>query len=100
VLRRQLMRLQPSGAVVLAEGSGWAALLPGVPVAGDGDSLDDAIDDLVDGLREYAEDWSDHLLDAPNHRDHWALVQLVELSTDAQLREWVLATEPAPAATR
>lgn len=39
-------------------------------------------------LREYAEDWEDHLKDAPNHADAWALVQLVKLSTDDELRDW------------
>jgi len=93
VLRRQLLRLQPSHAVVVAEGGGWAALLPGLPVHGDGETLDDALDDLIDALRDYAADWNDRLLEAPNHRDNWPLVQLVELSTDEQLRDWVLASE-------
>lgn len=91
VLRRQLLRLQPSHAAVVAEGGGWSALLPGLPVHGDGETLDDALDDLTDALRDYAEDWNDHLLEAPNHRDNWPLVQLVELSTDEQLRAWILA---------
>lgn len=104
VLRRQLLRLQPSHAAVVAEGGGWSALLPGLPVHGDGETLDDALDDLTEALREYAEDWNDHLLEAPNHRDNWPLVQLVELSTDEQLRVWILAgggaagTQPAPTA--
>ena len=25
---------------------------------------------MVDALREYAEDWQDHLLGAPDHRDN------------------------------
>lgn len=98
VLRRQLARLRPSNAVVVAEGGGWAALVPGVPVAGDGSTLDEAVSDLVDALREYADDWNDHLVDAANHRDNWALVQLVELSTDEQLRDWILTAEPAEVA--
>ena len=82
--------LRPSGAVVAAEAGGWSAFLPGVPVAGQGDHLDDALDDLIDALRDYATDWNERLLDAPNHRDHWALVALVELSDDTQLRGWIL----------
>lgn len=97
VLRRQLQRLQPSRAVVVAEGGGWAALLPDLPVHGDGRTLDEAVDDLVEALREYAEDWNDHLLEAPNHRDSWPLVQLVELSTDQQLRDWLLASDSSTA---
>jgi hypothetical protein len=45
---------------------------------------------MVDALREYAEDWQDHLLNAPNHRDNWALVQLVSLSENDQLKKWLV----------
>lgn len=102
ILRPQLARLLPSRAVVAAEGGGWSAFLAGVPVSGEGTSLDAAIGDLIDALRDYAADWNDHLLDAPNHRQHWALVTLVELSDDGELRHWILADEPdsAPAPTR
>jgi hypothetical protein len=44
---------------------------------------------MAGALREYAEDWQDRLLHAPNHRDNWALVQLITLSSDEQLREWL-----------
>lgn len=89
-LAQDLRRLLPSQAVVVAEGGGWAAYIPGVPVHGDADTLDDAIDDLIDGLREYAEDWNDHLHTTPNHAQHRSLVELVELSDDEQLRDWLL----------
>lgn len=45
---------------------------------------------MIDALREYADDWQDRLLDAPNHREHWGLVQLVSLSNDEQLRDWLI----------
>ncbi|MBK5224692.1 MAG: prevent-host-death protein [Acidimicrobiia bacterium] len=96
MLRTQLEALRPSHAVVAAEGGGWSAFVPDAPVAGEGDTIDAALDDLIDALREYATDWNEHLLDAPNHREQWALVMLVELSDDDQLREWILATGPAP----
>jgi hypothetical protein len=44
---------------------------------------------MVEALREYAQDWQDRLLNAPNHRENWGLVQLVELSTDEELRTWL-----------
>jgi predicted RNase H-like HicB family nuclease len=91
-LRGALVRLVPARAEVVAEDGGWSALLPGLPIAADGDTFDEAVDDLVQGLREYAEDWNDHLLSALNHRDNWGLVQLIELSTDEQLRQWVLVS--------
>lgn len=80
-------------AVLVAEAGGWSAFFPGLPVSASGNTLDEAVDDLVLAMREYADDWNDHLRLAPNHADHWALVQLVDLSTDEQLRDWV--TGPA-----
>lgn len=94
-LRRQLSAARPSGAVVAAEGGGWSAFIPGIPVHGEGDTFDDAVADLAEALRDYAEDWNERLLDAPNHRDNWALVALVELSDDDELRDWIVAPQAA-----
>ncbi|WP_395294945.1 prevent-host-death protein [Kitasatospora hibisci] len=89
-LRHALTLLCPSKAEVIAEGGGWSVFFPGLPVAADGGTFDEAIDEMVDALREYADDWQDRLLNAPNHRDNWGLVQLIGLSDDAQLRDWLL----------
>jgi predicted RNase H-like HicB family nuclease len=93
----ELRRLLTSQAVVVAEGGGWAAFIPGVPAHGDANTFDDAIDDLIEALREYAEDWNDRLHFAPDHRQYRSLVELVELSDDDQLREWLIGAHPAPA---
>lgn len=90
VLREHLATLLPSRSVAGAEGGGWAAFLPGLPLSGEGDDLDGALEDLIEALREYAVDWNERLRHAPNHRDNWALATLVELSDDAQLKEWLL----------
>ncbi len=90
LLRSQLAALRPAGAVVTAEAGGWSAFLPGLPISGEGEDLDAAIDDLIDALRDYASDWNDRLHVAPNHQDNWAVAALVELSTDEQLRSWLL----------
>ena len=95
--RRDLAALRPSGATVVAEGGGWAVILPGLPVHGDGETFDDAIDDALDALREYAEDWNARLRAAPNHAQHHVVVELVELSDDDQLRDWLLGGAPAGA---
>ena len=79
-------------ATVVNEAGGWSVFLPGVPVAADGSTFDESITEMVDALREYADDWQTHLLDAPNHRSNWALVQLVALSTDEQLRAWLVGS--------
>lgn len=90
VLREELSQLLPSRAVVVAEGGGWSAIVPGVPVHGDAATFEEAATDLIQALREYAEDWNEDLHAAPNHRQHRALVELVELSSDEQLRDWLL----------
>lgn len=94
VLRSHLASLWPSDAVVVDDGDGWVAYLPGLPFTADGDTFDEVIDDLIQALREYAEDWNDHLVDAPNHKDNWALVTLTALSTDEQMRDWILLSDP------
>ena len=87
-LRAELARTCPHAEVVKEEG-GWSVFIPGTPVAADGATFDEALDEMTDALREYADDWQDHLLDAANHRGNWSLVQLISLSTDEQLREWL-----------
>lgn len=89
-LRHFLTSLIPSHAEVVSEGGGWSVFIPGLPVAADGATFDEAIIEMIDALREYAEDWQDHLLDAPNHRENWGLVQLISLSDDEQLRDWLV----------
>jgi predicted RNase H-like HicB family nuclease len=87
-LRASLVGTLPTAQVV-AEDGGWSVMLPGVPVAADGATFDDAIEEMIMALREYVEDWQERLLDAPNHRNNWALVQVVALSTDEQVRDWL-----------
>jgi prevent-host-death family protein len=88
-LRHALSLLVPARAEVVKENDGWSVMLPGLPIAADGNTFDEAMDDMVDALREYADDWADHLLHTPNHRDNWGLVQLITLSSDALLRAWL-----------
>jgi predicted RNase H-like HicB family nuclease len=89
-LRYFLVSVCPSRAEVVAEAGGWSVFIPGLPVAADGATFDEAIDEMIDALREYADDWQERLLDAPNHRDNWGLVQLISLSDDEQLRDWLV----------
>lgn len=74
---------------VFHEDGRWVALLEGRPFVSEGATVDDAIDDLLVSLREYAEDWEDRLQGAPNHEHNWALVQLITLSSDDELRHWI-----------
>jgi predicted RNase H-like HicB family nuclease len=93
-LRSFLASLIPSRAEAVAEAGGWSVFVPGLPVAADGTTFDEALDEMVDALREYADDWQDHLLDSPNHRENWGLIQLITLSDDAQLRDWLVGSVP------
>ncbi len=86
-----LVGVRPSGAQVVAENDGWSIFIPGIPVAADGATLDEAVEDMIDALRDYAEAWSDRLRLAPNHVDNWGLVQIIALASDRQLRDWLLA---------
>lgn len=63
------------------------------PFVSEGKTLKAAIADLIESLREYAEDWVERHQYAPNHADAWGLVQLVHLSTDEQLADWLWAAE-------
>jgi predicted RNase H-like HicB family nuclease len=92
-LRHFLASVVPSRARVVHEAGGWSVFIPGLPIAADGETFDEAITDMTDALREYAHDWQDHLQAAPNHRDNWGLVQLISLSDDGQLREWLRGPE-------
>lgn len=89
-LRYFLASVVPSHAQVVQEADGWSVFIPGLPIAADGATFDEAITEMVDALREYAQDWQDHLLKAVNHRENWGLVQLISLSDDEQLREWLI----------
>lgn len=91
-LRYFLASVVPSQAQVVQEAGGWSVFIPGLPVAADGETFEDAIAEMVDALREYAEDWQDHLLNAPNHHQNWGLVQLINLSSDEQLRDWLVGS--------
>ena len=89
-LRYFLASVVPSHAQVVQEADGWSVFIPGLPIAADGATCDEAITEMVDALREYAQDWQDHLLKAVNHRENWGLVQLISLSDDEQLHEWLI----------
>lgn len=94
-LRCALARCCPSNAEVVAENGGWSLFVPGMPVAADGATLDEAFSEAIEVLREYADDWPNRLRDASNHRENWGMVQLIELSDNEQLREWLSGTAGA-----
>lgn len=89
-LRGYLADVAPWKVQVVAEADGFSLFVPGVPVAADAGSFDEAVTEMVDALREYAQDWQERLSKSPNHQNNWGLVQLVGLSDDDQLRSWIV----------
>jgi antitoxin of RelE/RelB toxin-antitoxin system len=89
-LQHVLVTMNQPRAHVVAESDGWSVFIPGLPVAADGATFEEAITEMITSLRDYAQDWQDRLLDTPNHRDNWGLVQLIGLSDDTQLRSWLV----------
>jgi len=93
-LRWMLNRIiRPHQAQVVRENGKWTAYLPGLPIAVEEAEFDIAISLLIESMREYVADWQDHLYGAVNHRNNWEFVQFVELSTDEQLKEWLVIAE-------
>ncbi|MBX3116813.1 MAG: hypothetical protein KF808_05655 [Cryobacterium sp.] len=88
--RGLLAKATPSRAMVVAEDNAWVIVIPDSPFAAEAQSLDDAIADLIANLRDYATEWQEHFAAAPNHAKNWALVQLVNVSSDDDLRDWLL----------
>lgn len=91
-LRRFLAALSPVRAQVVAEAGGWSVFIPGLPIAAAGATFDEAISEVIAALREYAADWQERLAEVANHRDNWGLVQLIALSDDDQLRDWLVGS--------
>lgn len=88
-LRAHLFQALAARAEVDFEDGRWIVVLADWPFVSEGNTVDEAIADLIVSLREYAQDWDERLRIAPNHEQNWALVQLVNLSTDEELLEWV-----------
>lgn len=87
-LRDYFFRTVPPRVRVASEEGRVITLMEGRPFVSEGSDVEAALADLVVSLREYAEDWELRLQHAPNHADAWALVQLVRLSSDAELLDW------------
>lgn len=76
---------------LIREGLGWSAVIPGTPIAADGATREEALDEMVDALRDYVESWNEYLRLAPNHAANKNLVDLIDGETDESLRRWVAA---------
>lgn len=85
-----MAKVRPANAQVVAEAGGWSVFLPGLPIAADGDTYEEALDEAVLAMRDYAEAWAERLRLAPNHAENWGLVQLIESASDERLKSWLV----------
>ena len=92
-LRQFLAATVASRARVVFEDGACVVFIPGLAVAAEASTFEEAITEMLEGLRDYAQDWDSHLADAPNHAENWGMVNLVRLSDDDQLRAWLLADQ-------
>lgn len=88
-LARLLSEALHARAEVASEGGVWSVVLPGLPIAGEGRALEEALGETASALRDYSEAWSRRLRHSSNHEDNWALVQLIVFSSDDRLKDWV-----------
>lgn len=91
-VRSLLVSRVGSPVEMVFEDGAWEAFIPGLPLAAEATSPEVAVDELILALREYAEDWHDHLGRADNHAENWPLVELVGISDDDQLRAWAVGS--------
>ncbi|MEV8267374.1 hypothetical protein [Microbacterium sp. NPDC076911] len=87
-LREYFFRTVSPRVRLMREDGRVIALMDERPFVSEGADIEGALGDLALTLREYADDWEERLQHAPNHSQQWAIVQLVKLSTDDELREW------------
>ncbi|MHA3723649.1 hypothetical protein ACXR2T_07205 [Leucobacter sp. HY1910] len=80
-----------ANAQMVSEPDGWSLFLPGLPIAADGETLDEVLDEAVEALRSYSRAWVERLRLAPNHSENWGLVQLVDAASDDRLKAWLVA---------
>ncbi|MFT4215899.1 MAG: hypothetical protein QM619_01760 [Micropruina sp.] len=88
-LRDALAALHPARAEVFTEGRAVGIAISELGLAVEGDTFEDAVAEMTIALRDYADDWADHLRLAGNHAKHWGVVQIIAYSSDEQLAEWV-----------
>lgn len=67
--------------------------IDGLPISAQGESFEMASDELVQAMRDYAAAWVDELRLYPNHKENWALTNLILLSTDEELHTFLFSDD-------
>lgn len=88
-LRLELQLMIDPDLHVFPEDGHWLVVMERYGFVSEGRDIEEAMTDLLRALREYALDWEARLSAAPNHAANRDLVELVRLSTDEQLRDWL-----------
>jgi hypothetical protein len=84
-LKRLLRGSCPINPEVRFGGQSVSVWLPGLPISSQGTEFDSAVVEFVAALRDYAQTWVEDLRGYPNHAENWGLVNLIQLSSDAEL---------------
>ncbi|MGO1543621.1 MAG: hypothetical protein ACTHXA_04680 [Gulosibacter sp.] len=90
-LRRYFSRTCSPNAATYVEDDVYVLVLEGRGFIAEGKTLEEAIEDMVLQLREYQADWGTHYSSAPNHQLNWPIAMLAAVSTDAQLKDWLIS---------
>ncbi len=89
-LRIALAALCPSPVEVVRENDSWTVTVRGLPLTTRGADLDTLIEEVLTALRNASTDLLDSARITPNHYGDWVTGQLIALSDDAQLRDWMI----------
>ena len=88
-LRKALLKLLPAQVTVIHENGAVGIALAEPALAVEGADFDAAVAQMVIALREYATNWTENLRRTPDNDNAWGVVQLVSLSDDTELGDWV-----------
>ncbi len=93
-LKEALQALCPLDPQVRFSKNGTVSMwIDGLPVSSQGSSLPEAENELIGALRDYAQTWVEELKNYPNHKDRWGIANLVMLSSDSELSEFLFGND-------
>lgn len=93
-LKAALQALSPLSPQVRFSKNGTVSMwIEGLPISSQGSSFDEAGEELIVALRDYAQTWVEELKNYPNHKERWGVANLVLLSDDDELREFLFGKD-------
>lgn len=79
-------------ALITYEDEASVVVLEDLPFAAEANSLEEAVSLLIEDLRDYAEHWAGDFQHAPNHKNNWGLVTVINLLNDDDLSKWIIGS--------